>query len=187
MGIKRKHSSAYSSWFCTFTCWNWLHLFEITDGYDLVYNWFEFLRVKKKAEVIAYVIMPNHVHLILYFENENFELNKIIGSGKRFIAYEFIKRLQSKNNYALLNILSNAVNIRDRKKGQLHKCFEESFDAKAIYSDKFLKQKINYIHNNPVKGKWNLAKDFIEYKHSSASFYELGQSKLFKPIHYKDL
>ncbi|MFT3912415.1 MAG: hypothetical protein QM737_23510 [Ferruginibacter sp.] len=187
MSIKLKHSSVYSTWFVTFTCWNWINLFEITAGYDLIYNWFTYLRENKKAEIIAYVIMPNHIHLIFYFENENYNLNKLIGNGKRFIAYEFIERLKAKNNYLLLDTLSNGVSASERKKGQLHKCFEGSFDAKAIFSAKFLQQKINYIHYNPVKGKWDLAKDFIEYEHSSASFYELEEVKLFRPLHYMDL
>ena len=187
MAIKLKHSCEYSTYFITFTCWNWINLFDITEGYDLVYKWFTYLREKKKGEVLAYVIMPNHIHAILYFENEKFDLNKIVGNGKRFIAYEFIKRLEAKNDYVLLETLSNAVSAREKKKGQLHKCFEESFDAKAIFSDKFLQQKINYIHYNPVKGKWNLAEDYIEYEHSSASFYELGKVKLFRPLHYGDL
>ena len=48
-------------------------------------------------------------------------------------------------------------------------------------------QKINYIHHNPVNGKWNLAKDFVSYEHSSASFYELGIIQHFLPAHYLDL
>ena len=41
-----------------------------------------------------------------------------------------------------------------------------------------------YIHHYPVRGEWNLAKDFTEYEHSSASFYESGEIKNFKPLHY---
>ncbi len=65
--------------------------------------------------------------------------------------------------------------------------FKDSFDAKPIFSEKFLIQKLNYIHYNPVTGKWNLAKDFVSYQHSSASFYEEGIAKYFIPKHYKDL
>jgi hypothetical protein len=43
-----------------------MHLFELTKSYDLVYNWFNILK-NDKIEIIAYVIMPNHVHCILYF------------------------------------------------------------------------------------------------------------------------
>jgi hypothetical protein len=56
-----------------------------------------------------------------------------------------------------------------------------------VFSQKFLIQKVNYIHHNPVSGKWMLAKDFIEYEHSSASFYEKQVVKHFRPVHYTDL
>ena len=72
-------------------------------------------------------------------------------------------------------------------KNQLHKAFKDSFDAKAIFSDKFLIQKLDYIHHNPVSGKWNLIKDFTEYEHSSASSYEFGIARQFTPLHYGEI
>ncbi len=68
-----------------------MHLFELTKSYDLVYNWFDILK-NDKIEIIAYVIMPNHVHCILYFPEAGFNLNKILSNGKRFMAYEIINR-----------------------------------------------------------------------------------------------
>jgi hypothetical protein len=41
-----------------------------------------------------------------------------------------------------------------------------------INSTTFAKQKLKYIHFNPVGGKWNLAKNYLEYNDSSARFYE---------------
>lgn len=131
--------------------------------------------------------MPNHLHCILHFTEPGFNLNSIVSNGKRFMAYEIVQLLQQQGQRDLLNILGNAVTERERKKGQLHKVFKESFDAKAIFSDKFLFQKLNYIHINPVKGKWQLVNDFAEYEHSSASFYETGVAKYFMPVHYKDI
>ena len=58
----------------------------------MVYKWFEVLK-KNNTDVVAYVIMPNHLHVILHFHSENFDLNKIISNGKRFLAYEIINRL----------------------------------------------------------------------------------------------
>ena len=55
----------------------------------------------------------------------------------------------------LLNYLAAEVSGREKKKGQLHKVFIDSFDAKAIYNEKFFNQKLNYIHLNPVSGKWS--------------------------------
>jgi REP element-mobilizing transposase RayT len=187
MAIKFKHSNVFSTYFITFTFADWLPLFEITYSYDLVYNWFAVLKQTYNADVVAYVIMPNHLHVILHFQNEYFNLNNVISNGKRFIAYEIVNRLEKAQNYSLLEKLNGMLTERERKKGQQHKVFKDSFDAKEIITQKFLLQKINYIHNNPVSGKWMLAKDFVAYEHSSASFYEIQQVKHWKPMHYLDL
>jgi hypothetical protein len=97
------------------------------------------------------------------------------------------KRLESSKQTDLLGQLAAGVSLRESKKGQKHKVFEESFDAKPIYSHAFLVQKLGYIHHNPIRGKWNLATDFVSYEHSSAAFYEMGKSKHFKPTHYMDV
>ena len=186
MAVKYKHSDVYSMYFCTFTCYEWIHLFELTNSYDLIYNWFNILK-GKGIEVISYVIMPNHVHCILYFDKPEFNLNQILSNGKRFMAYEIINRLQKAKDTNTLSILQNAVTERERKKKQLHKVFKDSFDAKAIFSERFLVQKLKYIHHNPITGKWKLAEDFVSYEHSSASFYELGITQNFMPKHFRDL
>ena len=168
MAIKLKHSNHFSTYFITFTCVEWISIFEITSAYDMVYKWFVVLKKEYNANVVLYVIMPNHLHVILHFHNEGFNLNTIIANGKRFIAYEIINRLEKKGNTELLHRLKSLVTEREKKKGQLHKVFKDSFDAKAIITHRFLMQKINYIHNNPVSRKWMLAKDFVEYEHSNA-------------------
>jgi REP element-mobilizing transposase RayT len=163
-----------------------MHLLEQTNSYDLIYSWFNILK-RYNIEIIGYVIMPNHVHCILYFPEPGFNLNKILSNGKRFMAYEIISRLKAANNIGTLKILHDALTERERKKKQLHKVFEDSFDAKAIFSEKFLVQKLSYIHHNPITGKWKLARDFVSYEHSSASFYEKGLVRYFEPRHFTDL
>jgi len=148
--VKEQHSNGYQTYFCTFTCHNWMPLFELTNSYDAVYKWFEILQ-QKSVDVVGYVIMPNHLHCILHFNSETFSVNKTIANAKRFMAYEIIKRLERSNNTAILDQLKNACTDRDRSKGQLHKVFKSSFDAKTIFSDKFMKQKLNYMHINPLR------------------------------------
>jgi len=123
-------------YFCTFTCYNWLPLIDKVRGYDMIYKRVDYLKAQGFG-TIAYVIMPNHVHTILCFPEAGFDLNKIIGNAKRFIAYEIIKRLEQAGETDTLSILSGAVTERERKKGQLHKVFTDSFDATGIYNEKF--------------------------------------------------
>jgi hypothetical protein len=60
-------------------------------------------------------------------------------------------------------------------------------DAKELFTAKFLHQKLEYIHKNPVSGKWNLAIDYLSYPHSSARFYDLNEdSKDVLISHYQD-
>jgi REP element-mobilizing transposase RayT len=186
MAVKFKHGDTYTMYFCTFTCYNWLHLFEITNTYELVYKWFDELK-KNGHEVIAYIIMPNHFHAILYFPQSGYDLNKIIGNAKRLIAYEIIERLEKQKQDKLLELLAVAVTEREKSKGQLHRVFEQSFDAKPVYNQKFFMQKFNYIHYNPISGNWNLVDNYTDYEHSSASFYELGIAKGYQPFDFRTL
>lgn len=87
----------------------------------------------------------------------------------------------------LLEYLYDSVTKREKKKAQRHKVFEESFDAKGINREKFLLQKLNYIHRNPVSGRWHLVKDYTDYEHSSASFYELRTIKNYEPYDFRIL
>jgi REP element-mobilizing transposase RayT len=68
----------------------------------MVYEWFNHLKKSEIAEITAFVIMPNHLHAILYFKDENFNLNNIIANAKRFMAYEIIERLKEQNSSSLL-------------------------------------------------------------------------------------
>lgn len=126
----------------------------------MVYKWFYNLKEKKNIKTTAYVIMPNHLHCILFFPTADFPLNKIISNAKRFIAYEIIKRLQATNQTEMLKQLENAVTAKEKAKGQIHKAFERSFDAKSIDNKKFFLQKLNYIHLNPVRGNYKLISDW---------------------------
>ncbi len=93
--------------------------------------------------------MPNHIHCILFFPTDQYDLSKIVANGKRFIAYEIIKRLKKKQSHKVLMQLQEGLSLKQLEKGQHHKVFEESFNAKPIYHRHFLIQKITYMHLNP--------------------------------------
>jgi putative transposase len=186
MSVKTVFGDEDKLFYITFTCYEWHPLIELTDSYDLVYKWFKYLKANN-IEVIGYVIMPNHVHCMLDFPKKGFSLNKVISNGKRFMAYEILKRLFANSEHELLKELRTSLTRSQIMKGQLHNAFRNSFDAKAITSSKFLKQKLNYMHLNPVRGSYNLVEDWRYYEHSSAGFYEFGEPGYFKPVHFNEL
>ncbi len=179
MAIKQQISANDGIYFITITCFNWLHLFEITNGYECVYKWFNSLK-KNGHYINGYVIMPNHLHALISFSNTGKNINTIVGNGKRFMAYDIVDRLQEMKNAVILTKLSNAVNPSDKKRGKLHEVFEDSFDNKECFTKKFIEQKLDYIHWNACTGKWNLASCPENYVHSSAGFYYKGVQGIFK-------
>jgi REP element-mobilizing transposase RayT len=114
--------------------------------------------------------MPNHLHVLISFvESEN--INTIIGNGKRFMAYEIIKRLKQNQALDLLNYLSSKVESKRKAKNKQHEIWNASFDWKLCCTRNFIEQKLIYIHNNPCSKKWNLCEKPTAYLHSSATFY----------------
>lgn len=114
--------------------------------------------------------MPNPIHVMISFSETEKSINKIIGDGKRFMAYEIIKRLEQKELKHILEKLVSAVSGIDKKRGKKHEVWEESFDWKFCETEKFANQKLVYTHNNPCVGKWKLVVDATKYKHSYARF-----------------
>ena len=172
MSVRQKIPFDSGLFFITFTCSHWLPLFELTSSYDLVYKWFDYLK-QEGHYINAYVIMPNHIHAIIGFRKSNKSINKIIGDGKRFMSYDIVKRLKEQNHTDVLLQLSNYVNKTEADRKKKHKIFEPSFDWKLIYTDKFMLQKLDYIHLNPCRSKLLLANNPIDYVYSSASNYTL--------------
>jgi hypothetical protein len=123
-------------------------LFELTNAYDAVYKWFDYLSDKGGA-IIGYVVVPNHLHLLMHLPAAFKTPNAVVGNAKRFLSYEIVKRLEAQGAEPLLQDLHAAVKKREAKKGQIHRVFEESFDCKACYSTKFIEQKLTYMHHNP--------------------------------------
>ena len=112
--------------------------------------------------------MPNHVHVIISFKETEQSINNIIGNGKRFMAYDIIKRLKENNEVDLLNLLADAVETKRKANNKKHEVWELSFDWKHCSSDNFIQQKMDYIHSNPCKGKCNLCAMREQYEQSSA-------------------
>ena len=186
MPVKSRIPYSEGIFFITFTCYQWLPLIEKTNGYDLVYKWFDDLK-NKGHYIIGYQIMPNHVHAIIAFRNSGRNINTIIGNGKRFIAYGIVERLENSSQHDLLIKLQQGVNSSDSKKGKKHEVWEDSFDWKECRSRKMISQKLEYMHNNPTTGKWQLVENPVDYLHSSAKYYITGEQGIYEVTNYMEL
>ena len=186
MPVKRLITEPDGVYFITFTCHQWKPLIELTNGYDLIYNWFDHL--KSKGHYIAgYVIMPNHVHALIAFRNTGQSINTIVGNGKRFLAYEIINRLKELKEEKLLHQLHLSVEAKDLERNKKHEVWQDSFDWKECRTNEYMQQKLNYMHDNPCKGKWNLVQAPVDYAHSSAKFYIIDEQGVYPVVNYGEL
>ena len=103
------------------------------------------------------------------------------------MAYEIVSRLKKLGEIDLLKKLTDGVQENEKAKGKKHQVFRLSFDAKEVVGEESISKVLDYMHHNPVSGKWNLVKDYTRYAYSSAGFYELGKEGLVKIVDYRNV
>jgi len=131
---------------------------------DVVTSSLEYLSNTGKIDVYAFVIIPNHIHLI-WKTNELNGKETAQGSFLKYTAHEFRKMLRREDK-----LDSYKVDAENKE----HEFWQRDSLAIHLYSREVAFQKLKYIHNNPLAEHWRLAKDPTEYKYSSARYYELN-------------
>ena len=172
MALREKTFAPNEIYFITFTILGWKKIFTEDKYCELVYKWFDYMKEKYENKIYAYVVMPNHIHLITFISEKSSKLSILIQNAKRFMAYGIVDLLKEDEKSELLSYFKNYANP---KKGAKHKIFEDRYDSKIIYRRKFFIEKLNYIHNNPCSKKWMLADCVEDYKYSSAANYLVGK------------
>nr|WP_263971271.1 transposase [Leptolyngbya sp. PCC 6406] len=106
----------------------------------------QFLQVQQRLTLYSYVIMENHLHLIASAE----DLSKEMGNFKSFTARSIVDWLHEEqpNSYWLARL--EAAKLA-HKSGQRYQLWQEGSHPQMISSEDMLRQKLEYIHNNPVK------------------------------------
>ena len=115
MPVRKDIAHCEGLFFITFTCYRWQPLIDQTNSYDLVYGWFDYLK-KQNHRIAGYVVMPNHLHALIDFSATAKRINTIIGNGKRFMAYEIIKRLQQAGKTDVLTALEKGSGGKRQEK-----------------------------------------------------------------------
>ncbi len=167
--ITRKNNEIY---FITFTILDWQPIFIDDQSCDLVYKWFDYLKIFYDNKIYGYAIMPNHIHCIIKLSDKSPDVAILVRNAKRFLAYGIVAKLKEDNNQKMLDYFKAKADVKNKAQ---YKVFNTRFDSLVIQSRKFFLQKLNYLHFNPCQEKWQLADKPENYEHSSAANYILGK------------
>lgn len=157
--------------FLTCTVVNWLPLFIDSQLMEILYNCLQFMQKHNRLSIYAFVFMDTHIHMVAASENLSNEIAKF----KSFTARRIIDTLKQKENEIFLNQLAKAK--ARHKKDRPYQVWQEGYHPQAIQNDAMVRQKIEYIHYNPVRR--GFVTEPIKWPHSSAVNYA-GSSGLLK-------
>lgn len=155
-------------YYLTFQIVRWIDLFTRPVYRDIVIDSLRFCQSNEGLAIYAYVIMSNHIHLLV--QSEKVPLSNTIREFKSFTARKLLDTIdmeaESRRDW-ILNLFEFAA--KQHKRNEKYQVWTHENHAELIYSEKFMEQKINYIHQNPVRaGIVSKAEDYI---YSSASAY----------------
>lgn len=164
------------AYFLTLTIVDWVDVFTRKNHRDAVIESFKHCQKEKGLVIYAYCIMSNHIHLIANTE-EPFLLKDVIRDFKKFTSKRILQQIQNEPESRrewMLKLFEDHAEIS--KKHKFYKFWQVGNHAIELYSEKFVWDKINYIHNNPVEE--GLVKSAEEWVYSSASNYQEMESIL---------
>jgi putative transposase len=161
--------------FVTTTFKDWIHVLTREEYFQTVAQSLEFVNKKYKVDLLAYVIMPNHLHLVLFFTDE-VKLSDYMRDFKKFTSGELRRQLIKNGDDKILAKLKT-------KEGS-YKVWMDRFDDLVIRNARNVLVKMNYIHQNPVRR--NLAAKETDYKYSSARFYDSGEEGILNVTYIFD-
>ena len=97
--------------------------------------------------------MHSHLHLLCRAE-EGYKLADIIRDFKKYTSKKIVATIkeepESRREWMLLYFKEACKHL---KRNQKYKVWQDGYHAEVVYSNDFIKQKLLYIHNNPVKDK----------------------------------
>ena len=150
--------------FYTATIIDWKLLLDNDIFKNIIISSLKYLIDNKKIKLHAFVIMDNHIHLIWQALGEN-NPNKIRHNFMKFTAQQMKFELMKSDDYYLQD-------FKVKKDDRVFQFWKRNALSVELFSENFFVQKMNYIHDNPVKAGICIFPE--DYKYSSASYYNCG-------------
>jgi len=150
--------------FMTCTVLEWLPIFTRPEVVDIILKSWQFQQQNKALKLYGYVILENHLHFIAQAPR----LDKCVQEFKSYTARQIIDHLKRQQVEKLLTRLKFAkcAHKIDRE----YQFWQEGVHAEMVFSEAIMREKLDYIHQNPVKrGYVDRAE---HWRYSSARNYE---------------
>jgi len=150
--------------FITATILHWIPIFTRQESVEILLKSLRYLQKTDDLKIYAYVILENHLHLIVSSK----DIAKSMKHFKSFTAKEILKLLQKENVTTILEQL--AFYKKEHKTKSTYQFWQEGIQPKLIVDNKMMIDRINYIHNNPIKRGY--VDEAWHWRYSSARDYE---------------
>ncbi|MBU2236310.1 transposase, partial [Patescibacteria group bacterium] len=180
--------------FVTTTIYKNMWLFQDEQYCQIVIDNLSFYRKKYKFKLIGYVIMPWHLHLLLQLNKKWNNISQIMQFFKGHVADQILNQLKSDDgrltekfrlDRVSQSLCSDSTGTRaearvvsEKRMKPNYRIWLPGFYDFNIYSEKKLIDKLNYIHNNPVKHGW--AEKSEDWKYSSYRNYYLDDDSVIE-------
>lgn len=158
--------------FLTCTVIDWIDIFTRKTYRDIIIECLEFCIKNKGMILYGYVIMSNHLHCII--QSKDGKLSDLVRDFKKFTAKQILEKLQTEPESRkdwILERFGKATETHSRNKN--FQVWQYGNHAEEIFSLRFLWDKLNYIHLNPVRA--GIVTKANQYIYSSASNYSSGK------------
>ena len=157
-------------YFVSFATVYWLDVFTREVYFNVLVDSINFCRAKKGMELFAYCFMPSHVHLI--FRSSNEDPDGLLRDFKSFTAKKLIEAVEnnpqeSRKDY-LLWFFERAAKMKSNS--SKHQFWQHHNQPIELWTEVVIKQKIDYIHNNPVES--DFVTNPVDWKYSSARNFQ---------------
>ena len=145
--------------------------FLLNDSYyRLILDSLNFMQRRGDFTLIAYSIMPTHLHLVLQLSGEK-NISDTMRDFKKYTSFRIRKRLENDGHHQMVESLRLSPGSR-----QIFKVWMDRFDDLLITNEETLRTKVEYIHQNPVRAR--LVERDIDWPYSSARNYHLNDHSL---------
>ena len=152
--------------FFTATIVNWKNLLKPDKYKQIILGSLKHLVRYNRVVLYAYVIMPNHIHILWRILEPN-----ILSDVKR----DFLKFCSQKIKFDLEENHPEVLNyFLSKRKDRQYQFWQDRSYNTPLHNRDVVIQKLNYIHNNPLSKKWKLVAAPEDYLYSSAKFYLQG-------------